>query len=112
MRVEVSTAVVTKSSIFWHIATRSSVKVNRRFGRKQGLRLTGRRVSQARNQLYLLPVSCRFTACFLIHAGFLLFDPEDGGDMFRLNVGYFHPNTRRYIPEGRTLHLYTHFEKP
>jgi hypothetical protein len=36
------------------------------------------------------------------YAGFLLglfFDPEDGGDMFLQNIG----NTRRYIPEDRTL---------
>jgi hypothetical protein len=35
----------------------------------------------------------------------LLFDPEDGGDMFLRNVGYFQRITERYIPKHRTLQL-------
>jgi hypothetical protein len=39
-------------------------------------------------------------------AGVLLgfFDPEDGGDMFRRNVGWLKPTTEHYIPEVRILH--------
>jgi hypothetical protein len=39
--------------------------------------------------------------CF--HARFLLgsfFVPENGGDIFLRNAGYFQRTTRRYIPEG------------
>jgi hypothetical protein len=43
---EVLTAVVMKNSVFWEIAPCSPLKVNRRFGRCQG-----RRVSQARINL-------------------------------------------------------------
>jgi hypothetical protein len=34
----------------------------------------------------------------------LLFDPEDGGHMFLRNVRWLSTDTRRYIPEDRTLH--------
>jgi hypothetical protein len=47
-----------------------------------------------------------FWACCLLHAGFLFalfFDPEDGGNMFLCNVGYFCWTTWHYIPEDRTL---------
>jgi hypothetical protein len=33
-----------------------------------------------------------------------LFDPEDGGDMFLQNVGYFQLSTPLCIPEDITLH--------
>jgi hypothetical protein len=35
----------------------------------------------------------------------LLFDPEDGGDLFFRNAGLFLRPTRRYNPEDRTLHI-------
>jgi hypothetical protein len=62
---EVLIVVVMKSSTFWDITPCNPLKVNRRFG----------------GTCRLLPGS----ACYLLHAGFLLglfFDPEDGGDMF------------------------------
>jgi hypothetical protein len=49
--------------------------------------------------------SHQLAACvcwFLLH---LLFDPEEGGDIFLGNVG-LSPNTRLYNPEGRTPELY------
>jgi hypothetical protein len=59
---EVPTAVVMKSSIFWDITLCGPLKVNRRFGGTYSL----------------------------LRAGFLLvliFDSEDGGDMFLRNAG-------------------------
>jgi hypothetical protein len=47
------------------------------------------------------------SACYQLHAGFLLglfLDLEDGGDIFFRNVCYFQRTTRRYIQEDRTLH--------
>jgi hypothetical protein len=44
--------------------------------------------AQARNQHETS--SKKTSACYLLHAGFLLdlfFDPEDGGNMFPRNVG-------------------------
>jgi hypothetical protein len=72
---EVLTAVVIKSSIFWGITPCSALKVNRRLGGTCHLHLRGRRIR---------------SASYRLHAGFflgLLFDPEDGGDMFLRNVG-------------------------
>jgi hypothetical protein len=67
---EVLTAVVRKSSIFWDVTPHSPLKVGCRFGGTCLLHLQG-----------LLAI------CF--HAGFVLglfFMPEDGGNMFLLNV--------------------------
>jgi hypothetical protein len=64
--LEVLTAVIMKSSIFWNIAPCSPLKVNRHFGG-----------------------TCR-PACYLLHVGFLFglfFDSEDRADMFLQNVG-------------------------
>jgi hypothetical protein len=47
---EVLTAVVTNSTIFWHITPCSPLSVNRRFGGKYRLHLQSRKISQARNQ--------------------------------------------------------------
>jgi hypothetical protein len=80
--LQVLTAVVKNSSIFWDITSHSPLKVNRRFGGTWRLHLQGRRISQARNQPALL------ATCF--HAGVVLdlfFDLEDGGDIFIRNVG-------------------------
>jgi hypothetical protein len=66
---EASTAVVLKSSIFWHTTPSSSLKVSHRFG--------GTFRHHHQEQIYLL------------QAGFLLglvFGPENGGDVLR-NVG-------------------------
>jgi hypothetical protein len=47
---EVLIAVIMRSSIFWDVTPRSTLKVNRRFGGTYLLRLQGRRIRQARNQ--------------------------------------------------------------
>jgi hypothetical protein len=43
--------IITKSSIFWDIMPWNPFKANRRFGGTYSLRLHGRRISRARNQL-------------------------------------------------------------
>jgi hypothetical protein len=63
--LDVLTAVPMKNSAFWDITLCSLLKINRRYG---GM--------------------CHFGCC-LLHAGFLvglIFDPEDGGDIFLRNV--------------------------
>jgi hypothetical protein len=43
-------------------------------------------------------------ACFLLHVEFLLgllFNPEDGGDMFLLNVYQLSPGYMTLCPRGR-----------
>jgi hypothetical protein len=58
----------------------STVEVHRSCGRMYHLHLQGRRVTQRKQE----------RRCRLLVAGFLLpslFDPEDGGDTFLLNVG-------------------------
>jgi hypothetical protein len=67
---EVLTAVVTNTLIFWDITPYSPVKISRRFGGICHPHLQGRRVSQEGNQL-----ESRWQA-----------EPEDGDDMFLLNV--------------------------
>jgi hypothetical protein len=49
--IEVLTAVVVKSSIFWDIMLCSPLKLNRRFGGTCHLHLQDRRISQATNRL-------------------------------------------------------------
>jgi hypothetical protein len=66
-----------KSSIFWDIRPRSSVKVNRRFEGTFRPNLQCRGLSQARNQ----------QLCLLFTLYWFLFDLEDGGHMFLRNVG-------------------------
>jgi hypothetical protein len=48
--IEVLTAVVLKSSVFWDIMPSSPFKVNRRFGGTYHLHFKGRRISPARKQ--------------------------------------------------------------
>jgi hypothetical protein len=55
----------------------SQLKVSRRFGKKYGLYLQGRRIRQAKKKKDE-PVS-KLQANFLLGS---LFDPKDGGDMF------------------------------
>jgi hypothetical protein len=49
----------------------------------------------------------RSTASYLLQARFLLglfFEPEDGGDIFLWEVGWFFQRTTWHIPEDKTLH--------
>jgi hypothetical protein len=75
---EVLTAVVMKSSVFWDIMPCSPLKLYRRFGGTCRLHLQRRRICQARSQRVAIRTN------FLLS---LLFDFEDGGDMFLRNVG-------------------------
>jgi hypothetical protein len=50
-----------------------------------------------------LKVSRHFGGTLLLG---LLFDPEDGGDMFLRTSGEFQLTSRRYIPEDRTLQAF------
>jgi hypothetical protein len=116
--VEVFTAVVMESIIFWVMMSCSPSSFNRRFGGTYRLHLQGRRNKFNKNQLgsrwhsachllaswflsslFLQPWRWRqyvpqkrgtlLVICLL--AGFCwtyFFDPEDGGDMFLRNVGW------------------------
>jgi hypothetical protein len=69
-------------------------KANRRFGGTCRLHLQGRRISRARSQResrWQAEPPEQSRACHLFSPGFLallIFDPEDGGDMFFRNVGW------------------------
>jgi hypothetical protein len=80
--LEVLTAVVMKSSSF---SSYTPVEVNRLFGGTVRFHLQGRRVSQARKQYEAV------SACCLSRANLsgLLFNTEDGGDIFFGNIGWF-----------------------
>jgi hypothetical protein len=65
--IEVLTAVVMKSAVFWDITPCSPLKVDQRFGGTYHLHLLGLRISRARNQrgsMWQAELS-------------LFFDPED-----------------------------------
>jgi hypothetical protein len=77
LELEVLTAVVMKSSIFWDITPRSPLKVNKRFRGTYRLHLQCRRVNRT-------CFHCRsFYATFLLG---LSLDREDRGDLFLRNV--------------------------
>jgi hypothetical protein len=91
-RIEVLTAVVMKSTVFWGITLCNPLKANRRFGGTCRLHIQGRRISQARNQ-----------RDYLLHAGFLhgvFCDPEYGSDMFLRNVGWLSTDYTALCPRG------------
>jgi hypothetical protein len=85
---EVLTVVIMKSSDLWDMTPCLSVESQPTFGKNIVCRFPfqGRRISQARHLL-------REICSKLCHAGFLLgllFDPEDGSDIFLRNVvGWF-----------------------
>jgi hypothetical protein len=84
-KCELRTLWGMKSNIFWDITPCSPLNVNRRFGGTYHLHLPGRRINRARNQC-----ESRWQTWLCFHPDFLLcllFDPEDGGDMFLRNVG-------------------------
>jgi hypothetical protein len=73
-----------KCEEFWIRTQHSTLKVKRRFGRTYLLRLYCWKISQERNQH-----DADSFACCLLHAGFLfglLFNSEDGGDIFLRKV--------------------------
>jgi hypothetical protein len=70
---EILTAVVIKSVIFWDKTPCSPLKVNRRFGEKY--------------RLYFKAEDSTFHLFFVDFLLGLFFGPEDGGDIFLLNVG-------------------------
>jgi hypothetical protein len=89
---------MSKSTIFSDITPCSPLKVNRRFGGTYCLRLQGRRLSRARNQLcsafHLL--SHRFLAC-------LIFRKIEATCSSETSV-HFQRTTQHYIAEHWTLH--------
>jgi hypothetical protein len=74
--------------IFWYVIACNFVQVYRRFSGKYYFHLQGRRFKHINNQVDTSskqsPAFCLFRADFLF---VLLFDPEDGGDIFLGNVG-------------------------
>jgi hypothetical protein len=64
----------------YNITLCNTLKVNRRFGGIFCLRLQALSVSQARNQLYLLPASCYLLLELFINS-------EDGGKLFLRKFG-------------------------
>jgi hypothetical protein len=80
--VEVLTAVVMKSSVFWDTMPRSLLKVNRCFEGTCRHHLQGRRLSQARSQREA--GDKQSSGDFLLG---LFFDPEYRGDMILRKVG-------------------------
>jgi hypothetical protein len=83
--LEVLTAVVMKSTIFWDITPRSLLKVNRRFGGTYRLHLHGWRISRARNQR-----KSRWQAEFCL--------PPAGDDMFLRNVCWLSTDSTALYP--------------
>jgi hypothetical protein len=69
----------------------SPLRVNRCFGGTCRLHFHGRRVSQARNQHETGTKQSRLFAGFFLD---LLFNTEDGGNMFLWNVGWLSPDYR------------------
>jgi hypothetical protein len=98
------TAVGTISPISWDITPCSLLKVNRRFGGKRRLHLQGRRISQARNQRessWQSELSRWF--CLFYYSTVKMeatCSSKTSVDSQR--------NTRRCIPEDRTLHNHLH----
>jgi hypothetical protein len=99
--LQVPTAVVMKSTIFWDITPCSPLKVNRHFGGKYRLNLQGRKNKPSKKPAWNQVAS---RDCF--HAGFLLglFSNLKMGGICSSEISLdFQRTTRRYIPEDITL---------
>jgi hypothetical protein len=101
-RLEVLTAVVTMSSIFWDITPCSQLKVNRRFGGTYRLSLQSRRICQARNQ-ESLPHVFTLVSC-LAYSSTLKMEATCSSE----TLVDFQLTTRYYSLEARTLHICSH----
>jgi hypothetical protein len=84
-----------KSSIFWHITPCISLKFNRRFEGTYRLHLQGR-ISRTGYQHESKVANKTFTLVFL-HC--LVFEPEDGGDVFLRNFGSFSTDYTALYPQ-------------
>jgi hypothetical protein len=85
--VQVLTAVVMKSFVFWDITPCSPLSINRRFGGSCGHTLHGRRINR-KNVDFLLD---------------LFFDPEMGATFCSKMSVDIQQNTWHYIREDRTI---------
>jgi hypothetical protein len=88
-----------KSTVFWDVMLHN-LETTQHSGKAYWLHLLGQSVRQARNHLP--------DACHLLLVGILLgvlFNPEDGGDMFLQNTGILQ-TTYHYNPEDCTLHIH------
>jgi hypothetical protein len=102
--VEVLTAVVMKSSIFWDTKPCSPLKVNRRLEGTCRLHLQSGRIRQVRNQpeKLCLPPAFTLVSC-LVYSSTLKMEATYSS---KTSVD-FQRTTRRYIPEDRTLGIET-----
>jgi hypothetical protein len=83
---------LVKTSVLWEVIPCSLFSVNKHFWRNISPPSSKSKSKANRNQyeadirhsLYRSAVFCR--QCSLLRAGFSLFNPEDGGDMFLWNV--------------------------
>jgi hypothetical protein len=95
VQLEVLTAVVQKSSIFWNITPCSPQKFNRCFGGTYRLYLQGERISHARNNRESLFSTCFPLVSCLVYSSTLKTDETCS---FETLVD-FKRNTWRFIPD-------------
>jgi hypothetical protein len=95
-----------KSSFGGDIMSCVPSKVDRSFGETYRLHLQSRRINQVWNghkagSKHTSAVILWLAANMLLD---VLFDPEDGGDMFLRSVGWFSPGYMVWYPEDRIPH--------